>query len=628
MKKPIDILQRYWKHTEFRDTQEAIISSILEKKDTLVVLPTGGGKSICFQIPALLSDGVCIVISPTISLMKDQVKHLNEKGITAVTINAGSSQGEVITVFDALKSEVSKFLYISPERLSATFIKEKIKELNVHLIAIDEAHCISEWGHDFRPSYRNINTLKEIHPKATCVALTATATLKVIDDIIKNLDIPNAAIFKKSMKRAQLAYRVIDAEDKLGKLLQFFSKKKSPAIVYVNSRKKTQEIASFLNANHIRASFYHGGLSFPEKQIAYDDWIREKTKIMVATNAFGMGIDKANVGLVIHLDIPNSIENYVQEAGRAGRNGNKAFSVVLQNNNDTRKYKEQLESALPTIKEVKEVYKKLNQYFGIAYGELPGNAFHIHFSEFCHRYHLYFSKTTTIFNLLVNNGIIAINTAFNKKSTLQFRISSERLIRYKKQSSTIKKIIDTIIRNYTGIFDHKIKIDEFFIAKKAQTTSKNVTNVLTKLHREEIVRYKATATANTIYFLVQREDDRTINRISKNITIYLKQRKQKGIELIHFIKNKTVCRSAQLLFYFGEITTVDCGVCDVCLSQRYQTTDYSPEILKLLKRHPELSSAEIQTYINANEKDILIYLQHLLSEEKIGISDYNKYYIK
>ncbi|MFY0604669.1 MAG: RecQ family ATP-dependent DNA helicase [Flavobacteriaceae bacterium] len=628
MIKPLDILQKYWGYPKFRDPQEEIIASVLQKRNTIALLPTGGGKSICFQIPTLLLDGICIVISPMVSLMKDQVDSLQKKGIKAVTINAGMSQDEMITIFDNLKFGNYKFLYVSPERLLSKFIQKKVKELNINLIAVDEAHCISEWGHDFRPSYRHIRILKELHPHTACIALTATATKKVLIDISENLGMNDVAVFKKSFFRKELAYQVFHLEDKLGRLLQIFKKTKTPAIVYVRTRKRTKEIASFLNANKFSSSYYHGGMLPAEKEAAFENWMNEKTKIMVATNAFGMGIDKSNVGIVIHLDIPYSIENFVQEAGRAGRNGKKSFSVVLQNNNDLFKLREQLQLQTPSIKEIKKTYKQLNQFFMISNGELPLTPFYLNNALFCDRYNLTLKKTEYILRILANNGIIEINNSYKGKSSIQFLVNSRQLLKYKHQSKDIHKVIDTILRNYTGVFDTKTNIDEFIIAKKSGITSTRIKGILEKLNDEQIINYTSKTNNAELYFLVPREDDLTINSISKSISSYTKQQYLKVESLITFIQNDTVCRSTQLLSYFGENNMEDCGICDVCLRDTFSKTDISKLILDLLHKKKLLSSIEIQEQLEVDQKDILIHLRHLLAEDKIAINNYNKYYIK
>ena len=397
---PKEILKKYWGFSQFRPQQEEIISSVLKQNDVITLLPTGGGKSICFQIPALAKEGICLVISPLIALMKDQIENLERKGIKAINIPPGTKQNDLITLFDNIKFGGYKFLYISPERLQSYFIRQKIKELNINLIAIDEAHCISEWGHDFRPSYRGIKEIRNIKPTVNFIALTATANKKIIEDISKNLDLRVPEIFKQSFLRKNLAYQVFKIEDKLQRVLQIFKKTRKPAIVYVNSRKKTIQIAAFLNANNLKSTFYHGGLSSQEKNNAFENWMKETTPIMVATNAFGMGIDKENVGVVIHLDLPSSIENYVQETGRAGRNKEKSFAVLLFNENDILLFEDTLKKSVLTIKEIKEIHKKLYQYFRISLGELSTDSFNFNSLEFSKKYNFSIFKVDATIKIL------------------------------------------------------------------------------------------------------------------------------------------------------------------------------------------------------------------------------------
>ncbi len=622
---PLEILQKFWKHSNFRDPQEKIIQAVLAKNDVVVLLPTGGGKSICFQIPALLFDGICIVISPLIALIQDQVEGLQKRGIKATTISSGSSQDEIIILFDNLKFGNYKFLYLSPERLQAKFIQEKIKELNVSLIAIDEVHCISEWGHDFRPSYRNIKKLRELQPKASFIALTASATKKVLQDITENLELQAPKIFKKSFFRENLAYQVFIVEDKLYRLQQIFTKTKSPAIVYVNSRKKTKQISNFLNANNFKSSFYHGRLSSKEKQIAFENWMTEKTPIIVATNAFGMGIDKPNVSVVVHFDFPNSIENYLQETGRAGRSDQKSFAVLLQNANDIRIFEKQLTQSLPTIFEVKEVHQKLYQHFQIAKGEMPESSLDFNFLGFCKKYSFVSNKTATILNILVNNGIIELTNNFNKKSTVQFQVSSSKIINYKSN----KVFIKTLLRSYGGLFEQETKINEFTLAKKTGITSEQVITNLLKLQSEGLLLYKEATNNSDIQFLLPREDDKTINPKAKEIKQFLHQKKQKATDILAFIQNNTICRSIQLLSYFNENNAKKCGICDVCLAEKKTPfKNISKEIIIFLKEGESASSKEICIQLTANEQDILVHLRQLLSEEKIGLNLHNKFFLK
>lgn len=622
------ILENYWGFKEFREPQKQIITAVLNKKDVIALLPTGGGKSVCFQVPALFNDGVCIVISPLIALMQDQVNNLKKLNIKAIAIASGSSQDEIIALFDNIKFGNYKFLYLSPERLQSNFIQQKIKELNVSLIAIDEAHCISEWGNDFRPPYRNITILKEL-TNANFIALTATANEKVLVDISKNLGLKNVEIFKKSFYRENLAYQVFKIEDKLQRLLQIFTKTKKPTIVYVNSRKKTEEIAAFLNANGFKSSFYHGGLTSDEKQHSFANWMQEKTPIIIATNAFGMGIDKANVGLVIHFNLPSSIENYVQETGRAGRNNKKSFGVLLYNEHDLLLFKEQTENSLPTIVEIKEVHKKLYQYFRIANGEILEESFGFNFLEFCKKYNFSVLKTDTILKLLTNYGIIELTNSFNKKSTLQFISNHKTVLNYANKNKKFHDFLGVLLRTYGGLFESETKINEFFIAKKASITSKQVVENLKILQEQNLVKYLPITTDVSITFLVPREDDKTINRYSKEIAQFLKQKQQKALDFISFIKNDEICRSIQLLCYFNEKSTTKCGICDVCINNKKKiNVDISSKIIAILNEQEKLSSKEISTHLNILEKDILIHLRTLLSEHKLIITSQNQYQVK
>ncbi|WP_299052222.1 ATP-dependent DNA helicase RecQ [uncultured Polaribacter sp.] len=621
----IEILKKYWHYNSFRPLQEEIINAVLEDKDVITLLPTGGGKSICFQIPALAKNGVCLVISPLIALMQDQVKNLTDKGIKAVTIKSGTSQEELISFFDNIKFGGVKFLYISPERLQSYFIQQKIKELNINLIAIDEAHCISEWGHDFRPSYRNINLLKELHPTVNFIALTATANKKVLDDIATSLSLKSPVLFKKSFFRDNLAYQIFNVEDKLQRLLQIFKKTQKPAIVYVNSRNKTTQIASFLNTNNYNSSFYHAGLSTEEKNSSFSNWLTEKTPIMVATNAFGMGIDKANVGLVIHLDIPSSIENYLQEAGRAGRNNEKSFAVLLYNQSDILLYKDRLHQTEINVKEVKEIYKKICQSYRISFGEQPTESYLFNLLEFSKKNKIPSIKVDTAIKILVNNGIVEIENNYNKKATLQFTVSSRTVLNYLDKNNILKKFTNTLLRTYAGIFENEVNIDEFFIAKKTGLTTKIVIANLQRLQKDEIVIYNSINNEAQIRFLLPREDDYTINRFAKEIKQLVKQKKQKSDDMIHYLQTATICRSLQILNYFNENKKENCGICDVCISEKNKNTKNIANKILLLLKENHLSSSEICNQITANEKDILIHLQELLIENKIAINHLNRY---
>jgi len=626
MNEATKILKEYWNFSSFITPQEEIIQAVLEKKDVIALLPTGGGKSICFQLPAMMREGVCLVISPLISLIQDQVENLKKRGIKATSIQSGVSENEILILFDNIKFGNYKFLYISPERLQSSLIQEKIKQLKISFVAVDEAHCISEWGHDFRPAFRNITILRTLIPELHFIALTATANKRVLLDIEKSLDLKDTKVFKKSFFKEHLAYQIFNVEDKLLKLKQIFSKTKTPGIVYVNSRKKTVQIAQFLNSNNFKSSFYHGGLTTLEKENAFENWMKEKTPIMVATNAFGMGIDKENVGIVIHFDIPYSIENYIQEAGRAGRNQKKAFAVLLKNDNDISNQIEYEKKTLPSLKEVKEIHKKLYQYFRIALSEIPENSVGFNLLEFSKIYDFSVSKVDAVLRILANNSIIEITNTYNKKSSIIFHETSKNITLYAINNSYLKNFINSILRTYTGLFEQEVKIDEFLLAKKNNTTSKQVIGYLNQLEIDGILSYNRVHTDAEIRFLIPREDDKTINFYSKEITQFLKQKEKKSIDFLRFIQNNSVCRSIQILNYFDEKSTKKCGICDVCLSEKKpQKKDIISEILILLNEKGKLSSQEINHFLNFNEKDILIHLQQLISKNKITINNQNKY---
>ena len=628
MTSPAQILQKYWGYSSFRDSQEDIIEAVLNKRDVVTILPTGGGKSLCYQVPGLILEGVCLVISPLISLMNDQTEQLRNNGIKALTIKSKATTDEIVSLFDNLKFGKYKFLYLSPERLQSDLVIQKIKEININLIAVDEAHCISEWGHDFRPSYRLIYKVRDVLPTINMIALTATATKKVVDDIIENLNLSKTSIFKKSFYRNNLAYQIIKNENKLGKLEQIFKKNPFPTIIYVNSRKKTEDISNFINAKGYLSTFYHGGMTNESKTIAFDSWMNEDRLIMVATNAFGMGIDKPNVKVVIHLDLPTSIENYVQEAGRAGRNGEKSFSVVLQNENDINSFKKNTLETIPTINEIKNIHRKLYQYFQIALGELPEVSFDFNFLKFCQTYKLSHKKTTTIFQILKKNSIIEINSKFSQKSTVIFIISSKQLIRQTFNNKLTRKLIDFILRSHGGVFQKEVKINEFDIAKRMQINSLTVKELLNKLDHLNIIDYKEASSNEDFTFLTPREDDKTINRISRSIEKYLNQQQKKSKELIYFIKNNTTCRYIQLSRYFNEKKVSKCTLCDVCISDKKNSSNrIEKDIKELFKDRKEISQDEIIFSLEHDEKAILIHLRNLLSKDKIGLTANNKFFI-
>lgn len=627
MNTPLEILQKYWKHNQFRNPQEEIIQHVLKKNDTVVLLPTSGGKSICYQVPALMQEGVCIVVSPLIALIQDQVNSLKEKNIKAIALTSQLSEDETINAFDNLQFGGFKFLYLSPEKLQSKFIQEKIKHLNVSLIAIDEAHCISEWGHDFRPSYLQLNILKDLQPEVPFIALTATATQKVLEDIQENLDIPRATIFKKSFQRKNLAYHVIKTENIYGKLVQLLQRTSESVIIYTNNRKQTKEVSSFLARNNFKSSFYHGGLSVAEKNEAYLNWMQDKTPIMVATNAFGMGIDKENVSVVIHINTPNSLENFIQEAGRAGRDGKKSHSIILTNESLLFETESKFKANIPTVDFVKKVYFHLNQFYSISLGELPLESFNFSLQEFCSTYKLNVLQTYNAIKVLERESILVLDENYSKRSTLKFIISNQQLFHFLEQNKSKEQLIQLILRSYGGIFEHYTIINEYVIAKKLNCSKNTVINNLKLLDEQNIVNYYYSDTNSKLNFLVIREDDYTINRISKNIQQQNNSKFQKLQATIDFIKNNNTCRNIQLLSYFNEIQKQPCGKCDVCLkanSIKINVITIAEEILEQLSSK-ELTSFQLVDVLNFAEEEILNSLKILLEQHKIAITSQNKF---
>ncbi len=626
MNKELEILQRFWGYASFRPKQSEIISSVLQGENVLAVLSTGSGKSMCFQVPALVKEGICLVISPLIALIQNQVEELKERQIKATYIPSGSSRADVIRILDNILYNGSKFLYLSPERLQSKLVQEKIKEFKVNLIAIDEAHCISEWGHDFRPSYRNIHVLREICPNTNWIALTGTATKKVIADITKSLQLTHPKVYKESLVKENISYRILDLENKEGKLLDILKRFQKPTIVYCNSRSKTERISEFLNTQKIGSVFYHAGLDKKEKNIQFKKWMYEESKVMVATTAFGMGINKKNVALIIHIDLPSSIENYVQQVGRAGRDGNASFGVLLKNKNDERIQRENLENSIPTISEIKNFYKQLFQYYQISKGEISEDEHYFDNLAFSKTYHLPSKKVATSMQILQSNGILEINSNQNEKSTIQFEAISKTVINYTIRNIYIEKFINSLLRNYTGLYKQKVYVNEYELSRLNSIPVKTVFGYLNQLNRDEIITYSPQKSGTKIRFLHPREDDYTINKIVPEIKSYLNQKRSKSKDLLDFISNQNVCRKIQIATYFGEKISSSCGNCDVCLSKKSGSNlKISEQILQLLKSKFELSSREICHEIESSEKMILIHLQELLIDQKIKLTEYNKY---
>ncbi|MDW8849086.1 ATP-dependent DNA helicase RecQ [Flavobacterium sp. MMLR14_040] len=625
-----EILLKYWKHDSFRPLQKEIIDSVLEGQDTFALLPTGGGKSICFQVPAMMQEGICLVISPLIALMKDQVANLQKREIKAIALTGGIHTEEIIDLLDNCQYGNYKFLYLSPERLQSDWILERIKNLPINLIAIDEAHCVSQWGHDFRPAYLKISELKKYFPKIPFLALTATATPRVIEDINTELGLKDPKLFQQSFERKNIAYMIFEVEDKLYRTEQILKKNPQPSIIYVRNRKSCLTISSQLQSLGFKATYYHGGLSAKEKDKNMQLWMSEQAQVIVATNAFGMGIDKDNVKTVIHTQLPENIENYYQESGRAGRNGEKAFSVLLYNNSDANQTEQQFLSVLPDKKFLKTMYVKLCNYFQIAYGEGLDDTFSFKLNHFCHKYEFPTLKTYNALQFLNQQGIITLSQEFSEKITLQFLIESKEVIRYISLNQNDEEIILAILRTYPGVYEMKTPFNLSLIAKKSNHTEEQVLSVLEKLSEKEIIEYKSKNNDATILFNEVREDDLTINRVSKYLEKQNQLKKEQLLSVLHYIKENKTCKNRLILDYFGEETKENCGVCSYCITQKGKITEadsIADKILHLLKS-AALTSREIQTQIKMDANDIILVLQELLENNHITIQPNNKYTLK
>ena len=630
MPKALEILKKYWKHDQFRSLQKEIIDSVLSGQDTFALLPTGGGKSICFQVPALMKDGICLVISPLVALIKDQVQNLQSRDIKAIALTGGLKSDEISVLLDNCQFGNYKFIYLSPERLQTEWILDRIKQLPISMIAIDEAHCVSQWGHDFRPSYLKISNLKTHFSKIPFIALTASATKRVQEDVILQLGLKNTALFQKSFKRDNIAYFINEAEDKLFKMEQILKKNPEPSIIYVRNRKSCLDISSQLQSMGFRATYYHGGLSAKEKEKNMELWMSEEAQVIVATNAFGMGIDKANVKTVIHIQLPENIENYYQEAGRAGRNEEKAYAILLTSSYDKLNAENQFISVLPDKEFLNNMFVKLCNYFQIAYGEGIEEQFTFNLNQFCSKYQFPIIKTYNALQFLDRQGIVTLSQEFSEKVTVQFVIPSKEVIRYMSLNTREEPIILALLRTYPGIHDVPAGINLTLIAKKAETTENNVSSLLLQLKEKGIIDYHAKSNDTKIIFNVIREDERTINSISKNLEIQNKLKKEQLNSVIEYVNDESNCKSKLILNYFDEQSNENCGICSYCISENNKeigTEDLRNQIVTLLKIKA-LNSREIQIHINKSSDAIIFALQNLLENGEIIISPNNRYTLK
>jgi len=635
------ILKKYWGYDDFRGIQREIIESICSGHDTLGLMPTGGGKSITFQVPALCSDGTCIVITPLIALMKDQVMNLRRHGIRAAAIYSGLSREEIVTILENCIFGDVKILYVSPERLSSELFRTKLRHMKVSFITVDEAHCISQWGYDFRPSYLQIADIRKDLPNAPVLALTATATPLVVEDIQEKLTSPllhptstfspppstfSFNVFKMSFERKNLAYVVRRAADKRDELIHILNSVKGCAIVYARSRRRTKEVSDMLNEAGISSTFYHAGLDSTVKDERQKAWQNDETRVMVATNAFGMGIDKPDVRLVIHIDCPDSLEAYFQEAGRAGRDGFKAYAVLLYNDGDHRKLDKRITDTFPDKDYVKKVYEQLAYFYQVGVGSGYHATFEFNIDKFCHSFRHFPIQVDSALKILNRAGYIEYTEEQDNQARVMFTIGRNDLYRLESNSPNEEKVITALLRNYGGLFVDYCFIDESFIASQCDLKPQQVYLILKSLSEKHILHFIPQKKTPYVRYLQRRED---IEHIHIPPVVYedrKEQFRQRIHAMIEYATTDNICRSRQLLRYFGETESHDCRQCDVCLSENHDTakeaalTAEAHAILELLSDGNEHHITELRD-IQLPTEQLNVALEYLLKEEYICQKD-------
>jgi ATP-dependent DNA helicase RecQ len=622
-------LQKYWGYSSFRPLQEEIIQSVYDGKDTLGLMPTGGGKSLTFQVPVMAMKGICLVVTPLIALMKDQVDNLKERGIKAVAVYSGMSREAIITTLENCIFGDFKFLYVSPERLNSDIFLIKLRAMNVCLLAVDESHCISQWGYDFRPSYLNIAEIRKHLPDVPVLALTATATKDVVADIQEKLLFEKTNVFHKSFERKNLSYVVRYSENKIAELINILKSVDGAAIVYVRSRKGTKEIADSLVKNGINASHFHAGLSHEVKNLKQNQWKDSTCRVIVSTNAFGMGIDKPDVRLVIHMDLPNSLEEYYQEAGRAGRDEYKSFAIVLWNKQDTINLKKRISDTFPSKKHILRVYECLANYYQVAAGSGYGLVLDFNLMEFCNNFRLSVLQTHHALQILDMAGYIEYTDEVDNRSRLKFRVYRNELYTLN-LSDDYDQLIHVILRNYTGVFTDDVYIDEAFLGAKINKTRQEVYDMLITLAKSKYINYVPQKKTSFIVYTTSREENQFV-QIPK--TVYEKRRsrfKKRIDSMIEYVERNDICRSRLLLNYFDESKTKNCGICDVCLQKtKAGLSKHEFEKIKdlLLEKFTEKSTYRLNELVDSvkywitDSEKVITVLRFLISEEVFNLQD-------
>ena len=627
---PESILKKYWGHDHFRPLQREIIHTVLERKDVVALLPTGGGKSVCFQVPGLLMDGITLVISPLIALMQDQVQQLRSKNIPALSVHSGMRRYEIDIALDNCIYGKYKFLYLSPERLQTEIFQERFRKMKVSFVAVDEAHCISQWGYDFRPSYLAIASLRESRPEICFLALTATATQAVKDDIIAKLDMRTPAVFQKSFVRDNISFVVRKTENKEKKLLEILRKVPGAAIIYVRSRKATVELSGLLQRQNIQATFYHAGLPHQERMFRQTEWLSDKRRVMVATNAFGMGIDKPNVRVVVHMDLPENVESYYQEAGRAGRDGNLSYAAMVYHEADISSLRSKVQQSYPSVDYLKKVYQALANFFQLAVGSSGGESFEFDLDEFGQRFNFRSAAAFAALKKLQEEGLIELGESFYRPSRVHLAMDKKSMYQFQVANAKYDLLLKTMLRLYGAeLFNDFIPVSELTIANSIHVAEGIVIEELKQLTKLQLLDYEPAAEKPRITFVLPRQD---ADRLPLNL-VRLESRRDLAMKkmesMIDFAEQSHRCRMQVILDYFGEAFYETCGRCDVCIQKKKvdNTTgleEYEQKVKDLISQKP-MTVDELESAIHPPDHDLFIEVVRELVDQ--GILAYDEYWI-
>ena len=568
----LETLKEYWGYDSFRPKQEEIVNAALEDRDVLAILPTGGGKSVCFQVPAMMREGIAIVVTPLIALMKDQVQNLNDRGIKALCVNAGMSAREVDTKLNNAAYGDFKFLYVSPERLGTQLFRNYVQEMTVSYIVVDEAHCISQWGYDFRPDYLEIGLLRQM-VDAPIIALTATATPKVCEDIMERLGFKEKCLLKSGFERPNLSYIVRKCEDKLGQMLNICTKVAGTGIVYVRSRKKTEELAAFLSANNISASFYHAGLGQDSRADRQAKWKSGQIRVMVCTNAFGMGIDKPDVRFVIHFDVPDSPEAYFQEAGRCGRDGRRSYAVLLWNSTDIKRLRQLATVSFPSLEYMEDVYHKVHAFYEIPYESGAGRQLKFNLDDFCRKFKLQRQSVYYSIIYMERTGHWTFSEDIDINTKVQIAADRNELGELELENSRMYALLEMLMRRYTGIFSYPVPVDEEYLASRIDVTVPMLRQLLYKLSLEHVIRYVPCDHATVIFLHHDRLRPKNVNLDIEKYNLMKASFTERMQKMVDYVQEEDVCRSSYLLEYFGQSESAPCGTCDVCRARNAVKTE-------------------------------------------------------